>query len=225
MRVLVLMAALASASAFSVAPMGLTTPAKAALSFKSARSARAGAAVAPKMMESGFVPDMGRRNLMNALLLGSIAGPILVLPAVLISFLTPAKAGGGGGGTVAKDALGNEVKIADWLAAHPAGDRKLVQGLKGDATYLITKEDGKLESFGVNAVCTHLGCVVPWNKASNKFMCPCHGSQYDKNGMVVRGPAPLSLALAKLADQDGLAVFTAWTEKDFRTGLAPWWKA
>ena len=37
---------------------------------------------------------------------------------------------------------------------------------------------------GVNAVCTHLGCVVPWNKAANKFMCPCHGSQYDKNGKV-----------------------------------------
>ncbi len=47
----------------------------------------------------GFVPDMGRRGLMNGLLLGSIAGPVLVLPAVLISYLVPAKAGGGGGGT------------------------------------------------------------------------------------------------------------------------------
>jgi hypothetical protein len=46
----------------------------------------------------GFVPDMGRRGLMNGLLLGSIAGPVLVLPAVLISYLVPAKAGGGGGG-------------------------------------------------------------------------------------------------------------------------------
>ena len=27
-----------------------------------------------------FVPDMGRRNLMNGLLLGSVAGPLLVLP-------------------------------------------------------------------------------------------------------------------------------------------------
>ncbi len=46
----------------------------------------------------GFVPDMGRRGLMNGLLLGSIAGPVLVLPAVLISYLVPAKSGGGGGG-------------------------------------------------------------------------------------------------------------------------------
>ncbi len=56
--------------------------------------------------------------------------------------------------------------------------------MQGDATYLITKEDGTLEPFGVNAVCTHLGCVVPWNKSANKFCCPCHGSQYDKNGKV-----------------------------------------
>merc|ERR1711906_60805 len=178
MRAVVLMAALASASAFSVSPMvGTPALAKASLPLKSSpRAARA--AVAPKMMESGFVPDMGRRNLMNALL--------LVLPAVLIAYLTPAKAGGGGGGTVAKDALGNDVKIADWVAKNPAGSRKLVQGLKGDATYLITKDDNTLEDFGVNAVCTHLGCVVPWNKSANNFACPCHGSQYDKNGKVVR---------------------------------------
>ena len=83
------------------------------------------------MSAGGFVPDMGRRTLMNAFLLGSVAGPLLVLPAVLIAYLTPAKAGGGGGGTVAKDALGNDVKIADWVAKNPAGSRKLVQGLKG----------------------------------------------------------------------------------------------
>lgn len=56
------------------------------------------------------------------------------------------------------------------------GGRSLVQGLKGDATYLIVTDDNKMETFGVNAVCTHLGCVVPWNKAANKFMCPCHGA-------------------------------------------------
>ena len=33
----------------------------------------------------------------------------------------------------------------------------------------------------------------------NKFMCPCHGSQYNKQGKVIRGPAPLvSLLLQSL---------------------------
>ena len=66
--------------------------------------------------------------------------------------------------------------IARASQAKGPGGRALVQGLKGDATYLIVTDEGKMEDFGVNAVCTHLGCVVPWNKAANKFMCPCHGA-------------------------------------------------
>ena len=63
--------------------------------------------------------------------------------------------------------------------------------LQGDATYLIVKEDNTLADYGLNAICTHLGCVVPWNAAANKFICTCHGSQYNAEGKVVRGPAPL----------------------------------
>ena len=44
--------------------------------------------------------------------------------------------------------------------------------VQGDATYLIVKNDGTLADFGLNAVCTHLGCVVPWNKARMRRWCP-----------------------------------------------------
>ena len=78
-----------------------------------------------------------------------------------------------------------------WLCAHKSGERSLVQGLKGDLTYLIVTGDAAIGSYGINAICTHLGCVVPWNPAAGKFICPCHGSHYDEAGKVVRGPAPL----------------------------------
>jgi nitrite reductase/ring-hydroxylating ferredoxin subunit len=68
---------------------------------------------------------------------------------------------------------------------------RIPHSLQGDATYLVVLEDQTVEKYGINAVCTHLGCVVPWNKAENKFMCPCHGSQYNAQGKKVRGPAPL----------------------------------
>ena len=46
--------------------------------------------------------------------------------------------------------------------------------------------------FAISSVCTHLGCNV--KKGGPGFACPCHGSQYDENGRVVRGPAPQALA-------------------------------
>uniref|UniRef100_A0A7S1ING1 plastoquinol--plastocyanin reductase n=1 Tax=Eutreptiella gymnastica TaxID=73025 RepID=A0A7S1ING1_9EUGL len=171
-------------------------------------------------------PSMEKRTLLNLILLGSTGVTVGAIGVPALLFFVPPGAGGGGGGLPALDANGNQVKKGEWLSTHQAGDRSLVQGLKGDATYLIVNEEGAIKDFALNAVCTHLGCVVPWNKAENKFMCPCHGSQYNSDGKKVRGPAPLSLALAHVNIADSGAIdFVPWTETDFRTGEAPWWKA
>jgi len=168
--------------------------------------------------------DQEKRFLMNLILLGSGAVTVGAIGVPYILFFVPPGSGGGGGGVPAKDALGNDIVAAEYLNEKPAGDRSLAQGLKGDATYLIVKDDKTLESYGLNAVCTHLGCVVPWSAANNKFMCPCHGSQYAPDGHVVRGPAPLPLALAHCETaEDGKILFSPWTEDDFRTGGKGWW--
>jgi phenylpropionate dioxygenase-like ring-hydroxylating dioxygenase large terminal subunit len=62
----------------------------------------------------------------------------------------------------------------------------------------VVESDRTLATFAINAVCTHLGCVVPFNQAEKKFICPCHGSQYNDQGRVVRGPAPLVSKLENL---------------------------
>ncbi len=41
--------------------------------------------------------------------------------------------------------------------------------LQGDPTYLVVTQDSTIEKFGINAVCTHLGCVVPWVAVSARF--------------------------------------------------------
>lgn len=171
------------------------------------------------------VPDMAKRKVMNLLTLGAVGAPATAILGPYLYALVPKGAGGAGGGIVAKDAVGNDVTKTSWLANHNVGDHSLTQGLKGDPTYIVVQNDGTLANYGINAVCTHLGCVVPWNSAENKFKCPCHGSQYNAEGKVVRGPAPLSLALAHLdVGSDDKVVFSTWTETDFRTGEAPWWK-
>ena len=81
--------------------------------------------------------------------------------------------------------------------------------------------DTSFQVFAVN--CTHLGCPVRWFPESGLFMCPCHGSQYDATGKVVRGPAPLSLALAHVAVENDTVFMSQWSETDFRTGDKPWW--
>ena len=161
---------------------------------------------------------------MNLVLLGGAAVPVGWMGGGFIYFFVPAAGSGGGGALKALDANGDVVKLEPWLKAYPEGSRQLVQGLKGDAHYLISKKD-TIEDYAINAVCTHLGCVVPWNRAANKYMCPCHGSQYDNTGKVIRGPAPLSLALAHAnVNAGGEVELTPWTETDFRTNNKPWWK-
>jgi len=172
---------------------------------------------------TGFVPDMQRRVLMNVIVVAVCAVPALVVLGGYAFYFYPALGSGGGGATAVGDINGAKVSLKKWMAGHKDNDRELVQGLKGDAYYLISTPEG-IKDFAINATCTHLGCVVPWVRSANKFCCPCHGSQYDENGKVVRGPAPLSLAIAHTSVlENGDIAVSPWPETDFRTGLEPWW--
>tara|TARA_B110000305_G_C19262014_1_gene550019 strand:- start:266 stop:742 length:477 start_codon:yes stop_codon:yes gene_type:complete len=111
-----------------------------------------------------MVPDMAKRTVMNLLLVGAASGPILGMGVPYLLFFVPRTGDSGSAGVDALDRNGDVVKLTGWKANHKENDRALVQGLKGDATYLVSTEDG-VKDFGINAVCTHLGCVVPWNKA------------------------------------------------------------
>lgn len=179
--------------------------------------------ITPAPPASNAVPSLGRRQFMNLLTFGAVTGVALgALYPVLRYFIPPRKAGASGG-ALALDELGNPITASGWLASHSDGDRSLVQGLKGDPTYLIVEGEGAIGAIGLNAICTHLGCVVPWNSGENKFICPCHGSQYDPEGAVVRGPAPLPLALAHVAVESERVLLSTWSESDPRTGEKPWW--
>jgi len=168
--------------------------------------------------------DEERRLLMNLLVVGPALVTIGAFGIPYVAFFVPPGTAGRAGGTPAQDALGNDLFAKDYLATKAPGDRSLVQGLRGDATYLIVREDKTLESYGLNAVCTHLGCVVPWVPSANKFQCPCHGSQYATDGSVIRGPAPLPLELTHVdTNENGKIMLSTWRDNDFRTGEKGWW--
>ena len=52
----------------------------------------------------------------------------------------------------------------------------------------VVREPGRL--FVIFARCTHLGCTPDWLPQQEMFHCPCHGSEYDPEGVNFAGPAP-----------------------------------
>ena len=59
--------------------------------------------------------------------------------------------------------------------------------------YLARLEDGGF--LAMSRTCTHLACTVPWVSKENKFICPCHSSEFDIRGEVANPPAPRALDL------------------------------
>jgi len=57
--------------------------------------------------------------------------------------------------------------------------------------YLVRLTDGGLLALSLK--CSHLGCSVSWDAAKNRFICPCHASEFAMNGNVINPPAPRAL--------------------------------
>jgi cytochrome b6-f complex iron-sulfur subunit len=47
--------------------------------------------------------------------------------------------------------------------------------------------------IAVSRVCTHLGCLVQYDKENKRLLCPCHAGVYDLEGNIVSGPPPKPL--------------------------------
>jgi Rieske Fe-S protein len=76
------------------------------------------------------------------------------------------------------------------LAAIPPGGGKVLT-LDGQRVAVHRRENG--ETVKVSAVCTHMGCLVRWNNAERTWDCPCHGSRFTPEGLVIGGPAEAPL--------------------------------
>ncbi len=59
------------------------------------------------------------------------------------------------------------------------------------SVYVLT-EDGR-DFIAMSNVCTHLGCRVRWIADEDRFFCPCHNGQFDRQGNVISGPPPRAL--------------------------------
>lgn len=53
------------------------------------------------------------------------------------------------------------------------------------------------------ATCTHLGCEVSYDLERDQWLCPCHGSRFNKEGLPLQGPAVSPLARAEVKEEGG----------------------
>lgn len=89
----------------------------------------------------------------------------------------------------------------DLLGSRPIKTMFDVSGLTQDGQALVTKDYGPegapvlivRESQGsyyaLSMMCTHAACFVDAPSQQGVMVCPCHGSAFDMQGQVLRGPA------------------------------------
>ena len=86
-------------------------------------------------------------------------------------------------GTLTNGAVTVTIDAASPLAT--TGGAALVQA--SGSSFLVSRT-GQDTFSAVTAICTHEGCTVTGFE-NQRYVCPCHGSQFTTSGAVVQGPA------------------------------------
>ena len=96
--------------------------------------------------------------------------------------------------------------------------------------YLVRVAEGFLALWWK---CPHLGCTVPWKDSEpalpgdeqydkGQFHCPCHGSEYNRYGQIIFGPAPRPMdAFPVTIDGDKVKVDTGPSKAIVRERSGP----
>ncbi len=70
------------------------------------------------------------------------------------------------------------------------GDAKNI--IINSSSLVVINREGK-GFIALSRVCTHLGCLVEYDKGKKRLVCPCHAGVFDLDGNVVSGPPPKPL--------------------------------
>jgi len=108
---------------------------------------------------------------------------------------SPTSPGGGGGGgtsmlpTLSGQFANSRVQVSTTSALANVDSAALVESIAG--VFLVART-GATTFTVIDATCTHEGCTVNGVNGTT-YVCPCHGSRYNRSGQVVNGPAKASL--------------------------------
>ena len=175
------------------------------------RQPTAGRAGRRRAGRSGHVPDEGRRSFLRgaavaagALLIGAVSRTAAGSRPVRAAESLP---GGSGGGATTRPRrhphrsgqsppAGTPIATLDSI---PVGGAISFQDPNAGPAILVRTASSDVAAF--SRVCTHAGCLVGYDQASELIVCPCHGAEFDpkQRAAVVAGPAPTPLAPISVA--------------------------
>lgn len=141
----------------------------------------------PKSCQS--VASPGRRQVLQWLWGLPFIALMAQISGMVFSFSRPAKKAG---------TFGTVIDIGP-LAEMPSPTDSPLYHSRG-RFWLISNADGLV---AIANTCTHLDCLFNWNQQAGCFICPCHGSQFDRKGQVLSGPADCNLDRFPLLVVDG----------------------
>ncbi len=139
-----------------------------------------------------------RRTFLRGALGVSALGAVGGFGAASLAFLWPDVRGGFGAvlDVDDEDNILNEIDENGGRLEYPPGRALLVRYDPEDdpeGQYAELTDDQNARVMALYQVCVHLGCTVPWCDSSGWWECPCHGSQYNRWGEWMGGPAPRGL--------------------------------
>jgi nitrite reductase/ring-hydroxylating ferredoxin subunit len=137
-------------------------------------------------------PGSSRRSFFTKLwiFLGIVA--LAELVAVLFGYFKPRKQG------ITSERVAPIINAGSVDKFEPGTVTAFVRG----KFYLACLDDGGF--LALSRTCTHLGCTVPWVAKENKFICPCHSSEFDIKGEVLSPPAPRALDIFQITIENNI---------------------
>ncbi len=85
----------------------------------------------------------------------------------------------------------NQLAVEKWRGK-PIFVLKKTDKMKKDDRDIVVGNDRFFVAIGL---CTHLGCIPAYYPDELKFICACHGGQFDAAGRVLKAPPPSPLPI------------------------------
>lgn len=138
-------------------------------------------------MSSNAPDGINRRKLINWFLGTSIGALFLSIVYPIFRFVTPPKIA---------ETNTNQVEAGGVNDAELREKGYKILRFGAEPVILVKAADNDFRAF--SATCTHLDCIVGFQKEQTRIYCNCHGGTYDLQGRNIAGPPPRPLTPYKV---------------------------